>query len=87
MEPTQVVRLCCGLGDDCVAVAMDKIEMEAREMCSFADSNDIMKSEIDDKRQEVRDLEEDVKELIKKVEWLEGQVKVQVNFFFFFFGL
>ena len=56
MEPTEVVRLCCGLGDDCVAVGLDKIEMEAREVCSFADSHDIMKSELDDKRQEVGDL-------------------------------
>ena len=66
-------------GDDCVAVEMDKIEMEAREVCSFADSHDIMKSELDDKRQEVGDLEEDVKELRKKVEWLEGRVRVQVK--------
>ena len=72
MEPTEVVWLCCGLWDDCVAVGMDKIEMEAREVCSFADSHDITKSELDDKQQEVGDLEEDVKELEKKVEWLEG---------------
>ena len=67
MEPTQVVQLCCRLGDDCVAVGMDKVEMEAREVCSFADSHDIMRSERDDKRQEVGDLEENVKELRKKV--------------------
>ena len=79
MEPTQVVWLCCGLGDDCAAVGMDKIEMEAREVCSFADSHDIMKSEPDDKRQEVGDLEEDVKELRKKVEWLEGQKRYYVR--------
>ena len=57
-------------------MGIDKIEMEAREVCSFADSHDIMKSELDDKRQEVGDLEEDVKELRKKVEWLEGQVRI-----------
>ena len=55
MEPTQVVRLCCGLGDDCVAVGMDKIETEAREVCSLADDYEIMKSELDEKRQEVGD--------------------------------
>ena len=75
MEPTQVVRLCCGLGDDCVAVGMDKIEMEAREVCSRADDYDIMKSELDNKRQEVEDLEEDMKELKKTVGKLEGEVK------------
>ena len=74
MEPIQVVRLCCGLVDDCVAVGMDKIEMEAREVCSFADSHDVMKSELDDKRQEVGDLEEDVKELRKTVGRLEKEV-------------
>ena len=77
MEPTQVVRLCCGLGDDCAAVGMDKVELEAREVCSFADSHDIMKSELDDKRQEVGDLEEDVKELKKTVAKLEGEVRFQ----------
>ena len=77
MEPTLVIRLCCGLGDDCLAVGMDKIEMEAREVYSLADEYDVMKSELDDKRQEVEDLEEDVKELKKKVEWLEGQVRLQ----------
>ena len=77
MEPTQVVRLCCGLGDDCVALGMDKIEMEAREVCSFADSHAIMKSELDNKRQEVGDLEEDVKELKKTVTKLEGEVRFQ----------
>ena len=60
-------------GDHCVKVGMDKIEMETREVCLFADSHDIMKSELDDKWQEVGDLEEDVKELRRKVEWLEGQ--------------
>ena len=75
MQPTLVVRLCCGLGDDCAAVGMDKIEMEAREVCLFADSHDIMKSELDDKRQEVGDLEEDVKELKKTVAKLEGEVR------------
>ena len=50
MEPTQVVRLCCRLGDDCVAVGMDKVKMEAKEVCSFADNHDVMKSELDDKR-------------------------------------
>ena len=55
MESTQVVRKCCRLGDDCVAVGMDKVEMEAREVCSLADHYDIMKSELDDKRQEVGD--------------------------------
>ena len=77
MEPTKVVRLCCGLGDDCIVVGMDKIEMEAREVCSLADDYDIMKTELDDKRQEVEDLEEEVKELKKKVKWLEGQVRFQ----------
>ena len=43
-------------GGDCVAVRMDKIEMETREECSLADDYDIMKSELDDKRQEVEDL-------------------------------
>ena len=56
MELTKVVRLCCGLGDDCVAVGMDKIEMQAREVCSLADDYEIMKSELNDKRQEVGDL-------------------------------
>ena len=77
MEPTQVVRLCCGLWDNCVAVGMDKIEMEAREVCSLADDYDIMKSELDDKRQEVGDLVEDVKELKKSVAKLEGEVRFQ----------
>ena len=77
MEPTQVVRLCCGLGDNCGAVGMDKIEMEAREVCSLANDYDIIKSELDDKRQEVGDVEEDVKELRKKVEWLDSQVRFQ----------
>ena len=49
MEPTQVVRLCCGLGDYCVAVGMDMIEMAAREICSLADDYDIIKNELDDK--------------------------------------
>ena len=79
MEPTQGVRLCCGLKDECVDVGMDKIEMQVREVCSFADSHDIMKSELDDKRQEVGDLQDNLKELKKKVEWLEGQVRVQVK--------
>ena len=56
MEPTQVVRLCCGLGDDGAVVGIDQVEMEAREVCSLADDYDIMKSELDDKRQEVGDL-------------------------------
>ena len=77
MEPTQVVRLCSWLGDNCVAVGMDKIEMEAREVCSLADNYDIMKSELDDKRQEVEDLEEDVKELKETVMKLEGEVMFQ----------
>ena len=51
--------------------------MEAREVCSLADDNKIMKSELDDNRQEVGDLEEDVKELTKKADWLEGQVRFQ----------
>ena len=50
MEPTQVVRLCYGLGDNWVAAVMDTIEMEAREVCSLADDYDVMKSELDDKR-------------------------------------
>ena len=53
--------------------------MQAREVFSFAHSHDIIKSELDDKRQEVGDLEEDVKELRKKVKWWEGQVRVQVK--------
>ena len=77
MKPTEVVRLFCGLRDDCIAVGMDKIETEAREVCSLADDYDIMKSELDDKWQEVGDLEEDVKELRKAVAKLEGEVKVQ----------
>ena len=77
MEPTQVVRLCCGLGDDSVAVGIDKIEMEAREVCSVADYYNIMKSELDDKRQEMGDLEEEVKEVKKTVGKLEGEVKWQ----------
>ena len=79
MEPTQVVRLCCGLRDDCVAVGMDKIEMKVREVCLFADSHDVMKRELDDNRQEVRDSEEEVKELRKKVEWSEGQKRWYVR--------
>ena len=27
MEPTQVICLCYRLGDDCVAVGVDKVEM------------------------------------------------------------
>ena len=77
IQPTQVVRLCCGLGDHCVAVGMDMIDMEVREGCSFANSHDIMKSELDDKRQEVGDLEEDVKELKKSTAKLEGEVRFQ----------
>ena len=61
MKPTQVVRLCCRLRDDCVVVGIDKMEIEAREVYSLADDYKIMKSELDDKRQEVEDLEEDVK--------------------------
>ena len=75
MGPTQVVRLYCGLGDDCVAVGMDKVEIEGREVCLLADDYDIMTSELDDKRQEVGDLEEDVKELKKTVAKLEGEVR------------
>ena len=71
--------MCCRLGDDCIVVGMDKIEMEATEVCSFADSHDIRKSELDDKRQEVEDLEEDAKELRKKVEWLPSQVRFQTR--------
>ena len=52
--------MCCGLGNDCVVMGMNKIEIEAREVCSLADDYDIMKSELDDKWQEVGDLEEDV---------------------------
>ena len=77
MEPTQVIQWCYGLKDDCAAVEMDKIEVEAREVCSLADNYKIMKSELFDKRQEVGNLEEDVKGLRKKVEWLEGQVRFQ----------
>ena len=74
MELTKVVRLCCGLGDDCVAVGMDKIEMQAREVCLLADDYEIIKSELDNKRQKVGDLEEDVKELRKTVGRLEKEV-------------
>ena len=63
IEPTQVIQLCCRLWDDCAAVGIDKIEMEGREVCSLADDCKIMKSELDDERQEVGDLEEDVTEL------------------------
>ena len=73
MEPTQVVRLCCGLGDDCVAVGMDRIVMEAREVCSLANHYEIMKRELNDKRQESGDLEEDVKELKKTIGKLEKE--------------
>ena len=45
MGPTQVVSLCCGLGDDFVVLGMDKIEMEAREVCSLAHDYEIMKSD------------------------------------------
>ena len=91
MEPTQGVRLCYGLGHDCVTVGMDKIEMEAREVCLLAADYNIMKSELDDQKQEVGDWEEDVKELKKtigklknvahelkmKFGFLEGEVKFQ----------
>ena len=50
MEPTLVVWLCCGLGDDCAVVGMDKVEIEAREVYSLADDYDIMKSKLDDKK-------------------------------------
>ena len=56
LEPTQVVGLYYGMADDCIVLGMDMIEMEAREVCSLADDSDIMKSELDDKRQEVGDL-------------------------------
>ena len=46
-------------------------------MCSHADDNEIMKSELDDKRQWGGDLEEDVKELKKTVAKLEGEVRFQ----------
>ena len=77
IEPTQVFCLCCGLGNDCVAGGVDKIEMEAREVYSLADNSYIIKSELDDKQQEVGDLEEDVKELKKTVTNLEGEVRFQ----------
>ena len=77
MEPTQGVWLCCELGDDCVAVVTDKIEMEAREVCSLGDDYEIIKSEPDDKRQEVGDWEEDMKELKKTVTKLEEEVRFQ----------
>ena len=83
MEPSQVVRLCCGLVDDCAAVGMDTIEMEAREVCSLADDYEIKKSQLDDKRQEVGDLEEDVKELKKTIAKLEmeaHEMKVKFGF-------
>ena len=51
-----------------MAVGIDKIEQEAMDVCSFADEYDIAKSERDDKRQKVGDLEKDVKDLRKKVE-------------------
>ena len=51
IEPIQVVRLCCSLGDDCAAVGMDTIKIEACEVCSLADDYDVMKSELNDKRQ------------------------------------
>ena len=77
MDPTKIVCLCCGLGDDCVLVGMDKVEMDAREVCSLADVYEIMKSKLDDKRQKVGDLEEDVKELKKTIARLKGEVKFQ----------
>ena len=77
MEPTQVVHLCCGLGDDCVVVVIDKIEMEPREVCSLPDDYKIMKEELNNKRQDVEDLEEDVKELKTTVAKLEEEVRFQ----------
>ena len=77
MESTQAVHLCCGLGDDCVVVGMDKIGMGAREVCSLADDYEIMTSELDDKWQEVGDLEQDVKELGKTITKLKGEVRFQ----------
>ena len=83
MQPTQVVRLCCGLGDNCVAVGMDKIEIEARELYSLADDYEIMKSELDDKRQEMGDLQEDMKELKKTIGKLEKEAyELKVKFGF-----
>ena len=63
--------------DDCIAIGMDKIKMEAREVCLLTDDYEIMKSELDDKRQEVGDLEEDVKKLKKTIAKSEGEVRVQ----------
>ena len=77
MEPTQVVHSCCGLGDDCVAVGKHTIEMEAREVCSLPDDYEIMKSELDNKRQEVGDLEEDVQELKQTIGRLEGDLRFE----------
>ena len=53
------------------------MEMEASEVCSLADDYDIMKSERDDKRQEVGDLEEDVNEWKKTIAGLDGEVMFQ----------
>ena len=77
MEPTQILHSCCGLGEDCVTVGMEKIERQAMDVCSFADKYDLAKSELDDKRQEVGDLEEEVKELKKTIGKLEGDLRFE----------
>ena len=73
MELTQVVWLSCGLGEDCVVVGMDKIEGEAMDVCSLSDEYNNVKRELDIKRQEVGDLEKEVKALKKTVARLEGR--------------
>ena len=67
LEPTQMIQVCCWLGEDCVAAGMDNFDREAIDICSFADEYYIAKNELDDKRQEVEHLEEEVKELKKTV--------------------
>ena len=62
---------------------MDKFETEAREVCSLSDDYEIMRRELDDKRQEVGDLEEDVKELNKTIGKLEKEAhELKVKFGF-----
>ena len=49
-------------------VGMDKIGREAMDVCSFSDKYNNAKRELDNKRQEVGDLEKEVKELKKPLQ-------------------